>query len=533
MLLTLDQHIYGKTKDKDFSTLAISREISKENLKILEKYSIYKLPNSLLYDAKAIKPKKYVYYKLNDESMVLGSGVDVGKDEFGRVGNFLFHNLIFKIKELEKLRLTPISLIRYFEENSIFQREPFHEGQIPSIDLEIAATHQKEVPTPNMLENETGLLPLLLYACFYHTDITAPIYITGDEDRIFDFLDKLFSILPKRLWPNLSVNTFWYEDYTLPGLSFYCNSIKSDEIRPPNYSLKIDFEAGTYESKIDIQDRMKYEYAKLAAKKALNDKQGLSDLYLLQELAETPNWNGFIEHYGGAPQNIRNVIYGNNRENISTEISQGNIGLFNVLKRDISMEDLNRVFKSKKMIDRLLENRDEIIARDFVEWFYDMPITEDKRNIYPVFLSNVWLFDLLLNKIRQEKSKNIEVVQNLLHGIYMQYAEQKRYNQVMEEKVLEICCELLENNPDIDTAGMLKVVKKLPPSNDPEVLLLRALIRYRLEDSSELVSLIKEKGYQPLLCELINKGMKTIDWERHKKAFRQNEPKPSILKLWR
>ena len=108
MMLKVDQHIYGKTKGRDFSTLAVSAAMTKEDLKVLEKYSLYQLPHSLLYDEKTIKPKKYIYYKLNNESVVLGRGIDVGRDEFGRVGNFLFHNFIFKIKEFEILGLTPI-----------------------------------------------------------------------------------------------------------------------------------------------------------------------------------------------------------------------------------------------------------------------------------------------------------------------------------------------------------------------------------------------------------------------------------------
>jgi hypothetical protein len=529
MKLKVGQHIYGRNKERGFSTLGYSLDVTRENVNLIERNCNYELPTSMYYDDGIEKPAKYTFYKLDEERVVIGKGVYIGKDEFGRVGNYIFHNLIFQTKDLTRLEINPVSLIRCLEKMKIFTLEPPLDEKPEFLELSLEKDDITFPFNSQMLpQSIMDRLPDLIYLCL-DPKIKDPIIIEyNKESEIFNFLHQLFFITPKRMWKEFSFNTLWYKDY-----AFLIHGIKKGFPLPSNHSAKIDLEEDLYELKTPIQNKARYEYAKLVAKKALNDKQGLSDLYLLQELAETAAWNRFIELYGDAPPDIKNVIYENNREAISTEVSQGNIGLFKALKRDISKEDLNRVFKSKKMIDRLLENRDEIIARDFVEWFYDMLITEDKRNIYPVFLSNVWLFDLLLNKIRQEMSKNIEIVQNLLQGIYMQYAEQKRYNEVIEEKVLEIFCELLENSPDIDTTGTLKVVKKLPPSNNPKVLLLRALIRYRLEDSSELISLIKEKEYQPLLFELLNNGMNATDWERHKKVFQQNEPKPSILKFWR
>lgn len=535
MRLKVDQHIYGKTKDKDFSTLAISVAIPKEDLKILEKHSLYQLPSSLLYDTEAKKPKKYVYYKLNNESVVLGRGIDVGRDEFGRVGNFLFHNLIFKIKDLEKSGLTPIGLIRYLEEKGIFHDKPFQEGQILPLDVEIDNSIGKEIPSVSLLEGKIDLLSTLLYACFNQIEITAPIWIYGTENETFDFLDKLFSILPKRLWSNISFNTFWSEDHKLPGLFFCCNSLKSSEIRLPNYSLKIDLAGGSYDSKINIQDKIKYEYARFIAQKVLENKEDISILYSLEESVITHDWKRFIGLYKDSSQDIKMAIYKHDRDSIMAEVSKGNISLLNVIREDISKEDQNRIFKTKELIHCFIKDRDENLTKDFVGWFYDFLAIEDKKDFYPVFLRNSWLLGLLLGKIKEEKmrtDKNIKILQGLIEGIYKGDPEHQRYDEKLEEMLLEVFCKLFESGADMNMGDILKVIKKLPPSKNTKVLLLRALIKYRLGDGSELISFVKEEKYQQLIYELLNNGVKTIDWEEYKRAFQEKERKHSIFS-WR
>lgn len=530
-MLKLDQHIYGITKEKGLSTLSVSIEMSEEDLKVLEKHSLYHLPNVLLYDNEAIKPKKYIYYKLNDESMVLGRGVDIGRDEFGRVGNFLFHNLILKLKEVEKVGVTPIGLIKYFEKKGTFQ-DIFCEGQNVDDDLKVLDndTH-KEVPAMSLFEGKSDLVSLLLYTCFNHEKISSPICICGNEDKIFDFLDILFSILPKKMWSNLSFNTFWYEDSKLPGLFFCCTNVRSNEIRLPNYSLKIDLEEGLYESKIDIQDKMKYEYAKCAAQKALSDKQGLSILYLLEELVIAHDWRKFIDLYKGSPQDIKWVIYSHNKENILTEILQGNIELLVVLREDLSTEERDRVFKSKILIERFIKQHDEIISKDFIEWFYNLT-TQESKDFCRVILNNPTLLNFILKTIKNEKERltfNITTVQGLIEEMYKNYLETENYDQTTEEKLLEVFCEFLEYNAITD---IFKNVKRLPPSENPKILLLRALIMYRFGNSSKIISILKNKRSQQLTRNLLYEGMKTIDWKEHAKVLINDKNRSRVL-FWR
>ena len=97
MKVKVGQHIYGRAKEKGFSTLGYSPDVTSEDLKSIERNSNYELPTSLYYDEGAEKPVKYTFYKLSEEKIVVGKGVYIGKDEFGRVGNYLFHNLIFQL----------------------------------------------------------------------------------------------------------------------------------------------------------------------------------------------------------------------------------------------------------------------------------------------------------------------------------------------------------------------------------------------------------------------------------------------------
>jgi len=428
------------------------------------------------------------------------------------------------LEGLEKPGFTPIGLIRYLEEKGIFQDKPFQEGQILPLEVEIDNNRMKEIPSVSLLESKIDLLSTLLYACFNHIEITAPIWIYGTENETFDFLDKLFFILSKRVWSNLSFNTFWYEDPKLPGLFFCCNSLKSSEIRLPNYSLKIDLMQGSYDSKIDISDKAIYEYAKLAAQKALNNESSLSILYSLQEFAETVDWVRFVEMFKDAPQDIKTIIYNLHKERIITEVSQGNAKLFRILEN----AEHNKVFKSKGLINHIIENHDEILAKDFVGWFYDLPSMEDKRDLYFVFLSNPWLLNLLLDNIRGDKiriSRSAEMIQELIEDIGKMAAEKEGYNEATEERLLEGLYEFLDNKPNIDTSRALKIIKKLPATKNPKILLLRVLIRYEIGDNSEFISLIKEEDYKQLIQDLTKGGLKAIDWEKHKKAFQEIKPK--------
>ena len=266
------------------------------------------------------------------------------------------------------------------------------------------------------------------------------------------------------------------------------------------------------------------EVGKLAAQKALNNESSLSILYSLQEFAETVDWVRFVEMFKDAPQDIKTIIYNLHKERIITEVSQGNAKLFRILEN----AEHNKVFKSKGLINHIIENHDEILAKDFVGWFYDLPSMEDKRDLYFVFLSNPWLLNLLLDNIRGDKiriSRSAEMIQELIEDIGKMAAEKEGYNEATEERLLEGLYEFLDNKPNIDTSRALKIIKKLPATKNPKILLLRVLIRYEIGDNSEFISLIKEEDYKQLIQDLTKGGLKAIDWEKHKKAFQEIKPK--------
>ena len=384
---------------------------------------------------------------------------------------------------------------------------------------------------PDILEKKKDLTDLLFYACFNREEIKDPIYVNGDEKKIFDFLNKLFHFLPKRVWWSISYNTFWYKEPLLPGTFFCCTDFKSCEIRPPSYSLKIDLEKQEYESKIYIKNEIKDEHAKYVSQKALTDKQSLSCFYSQEELVMSRDWEKFIASYKDSPQDNKEIVYKYHKEDFLKEVSQGNNTLLSAILKDINRDDRNRIYKSNTLIQRIIEYRDEILANDFVEWFYDFH-ADDKRELYTIFLNNLWLFELLIAKITEKNvkvSKNIEIIQTLIENI----PDHEGRNDVIEVRLLEVLCESFENitDIDIDMPKILKVIKKLPSSGNPKILILRALIKYELGDNSELVSLIKEDTCQLLICDILNKGMKIIDFEKYKSLQRKKSKSFLFMKI--
>lgn len=524
--MLIHQQIYGKTNKRDFSTLATSIEMARQDLGVIEKNCRFKLPLSMLYELDVPKPRKYVYYPLNDEQVIIGRGVDIGRDEFGRAGNFLFHNLIIRRDEIEKFGQNPVRLIQYLEERGIFKDNEFTEEHIDKLELEIIGDNGSKVSLQNLFANDSNFLPLLLYACSKYKEISNPIYIIGSEDKIFSFIEKIFDILPKRLWGNISFNTFWYQD----AESFFCGiGIREEEKRLTNYSLKIDLENESYDSKINIQDKTVYEYAILVANMALSDNKMLSTLNSLVDSAVNQSWDTFINFYKDLPEDIRRAVHNLHRNIILQGVLQGNIELFGTIKEDIREEDYYLIYRS---LSGFLSQHNEALTRDFVNWFCDVP-GNNKRDFYPIFLRNLWLLDLLLDKVREDmaRAKNIEIIQDLVQEIYRQFTEREKHDEVIEEKVLEVCCELFGRIPNKDVAGILKVLKKLPTAKKLKLHILRSLIKFILGDSGDLISMLKEQKYQPFICELLSEGIKAIDWQKYKGFLKENGAK-SFMSRW-
>lgn len=526
MKVKVGQHIYGRNKEKGFSTLGYSPDVTLEDLKFIERNCIYELPTALYHDEGTEKPAKYTFYKLNEEKVVVGKGVYIGKDEFGRVGNYIFHNLIFQTRDIVSCEINPVSLIAYLNKINIFIKDAPAIERIDCLELDFEKGMTAAVsPESKAIYNNAELHTSFLYRCLKLNSIEAPIIIEYNvEGELLDFLHRLFSITPNGIWKDLSFNTLWYKDH-----KFLIRCIKQGFPFPTiDYSIKVDLTRDSYNSKIDISDKAIYEYAKLSAQKALNNESSLSTLYSLQEFAEAADWVRFIEMFKNAPQDIKTIIYNLHKDRIIIEVSQGNAKLFSIIEK----AEHNKVFKSKGLINHILKSHDEILAKDFINWFYGLLSIEDKREIYSVFLSNLWLLNLLLDKIRGDKmgiSRSAEMIQELIEEIGKMTAEKEGHNEVTEEKLLEGLYEFLDNKPNIDVSRTLKIIKKLPATKNLKILLLRALIRYEIGDNSEFISLIKEEDYKPLIQDLTKGGLKAIDWEKHKRTFQEKEPKSSMF----
>ncbi|MEW6620454.1 MAG: hypothetical protein AB1422_14155, partial [bacterium] len=121
--MKLEQHIYTSSV-KGFTTLTATQGITKDERIKLENHSLYVLPGQLLYKEGMPTPTKYIFYPLGEKRFVLGRAIYLGKDNLGRPGNYLFHNLIIAKDELEEPSFNPAKLIKMIEENGLFRTSP-------------------------------------------------------------------------------------------------------------------------------------------------------------------------------------------------------------------------------------------------------------------------------------------------------------------------------------------------------------------------------------------------------------------------
>ncbi len=535
MKVKVGQHIYGRKEKEGFTTVGYSFYITKEDIRTIEVKCIYFLPD--LYSREIEKPVKYVFYKLNKEDVVIGRGIYVGLDEAGRPGNYIFHNLIFQTKDITTLKINPIALIRYLESKGMFKMEILPNEKLEDIELDLELEKEEKKRTSLSVFKvlsyyiDENKLAELIYLCLVPETIKDPVIIEYEkDDELLDFLYDLFSILSTNKWEKISFNTLWYYSQEF---KFVICGIRKDLPVPPSYSIKIDLINKTYESKIDIQNKKIYDYARLMVKMALTDTTNLTNLHLLEALVETGQWDDFIKLYENFPQDIKKIIYEKNKENILIEISDnGNVNLFKTTKENMELEDFIRVFGSKKFVKSIIEQKDEAIVKDFIEWIYNT-VPENRSKFYYDFLNNLWLFELLIKKINEErKIKSVKIILELFEGFYSQYVEQNKYDELIEEKILDVFCDALEVKfiSTVEQDKIMKILKKLPLSKNIKVLLLRALIRYKLGDTKAIISFLEEEGNRSLMYEVLREGIKTVDFERYKKPFQEGKFQQSFFR---
>jgi hypothetical protein len=509
--MLIHQHIFGKTRIKDFTTLAVSLNLPPDELRILEQRSRYQLPGSIYRTIGMEKPKKYVYYSLSDKLVVVGRGVDIGLDESGRSGNFVFHNFIIPIQSIETCNMNPIHMIQYIEKEGFFISREFDHENIEPREMVFSADSKTPIKI-DRFKDRTKMISHMLYLCFNPQE-NKPICLLGSEDKLLPFMEDVFNILPLRLWNKLSFNTCWSQDMDY----LFCGFCIKEEQRFPAYSIKIELDKGEYDSKLTVFDDAKTKYSEAVTDLILKDEAGyplLYSFYSLESAIISNSWDKFANEFRVAKENISELIF----QLYLKEIINGvvnNAEVYVAIKNKLSDDGRANIFKSKEFIGSMMKCGNGDIMGEYVNWYYSQSNAfVDQASI---FVSYGKLFDLLIDKMNNNKrdmSKNMGIVLQIYRAIF----KQKEANESLEEKLLETMSSLFVFAGNDNDSDLAKLIKRLPETTNQRLALLRILIRYKVGDKGGLASLVKDEKYINLISYVLDDAVKMPNWERYRRC---------------
>lgn len=392
--MRLEQHIYtsGKT---EFTTVAATDGLTREERIQLENHSLYILPTSLLYQEECQTPVKYVFYPLGEDRFVIGKAVYAGKDSLGRPGNYLFHNLIIAKEDLLTYsRFNPVSLIRHVEKNGML-RENVPEEPLTLIDLSPDEIESSIYPLPNIRDD---LLSRLLYACLNHKSLQHPLLLYGTDQECLEFLAWLYPLLPYHLRTELSFDTYTYGvslGFRILGLpedpEFRQSLSPSFMLHPANWQYTSSLEMQEPSKRLALMTRM------ITAGKVPE----LNIVYFLEYCLRIQDYPQFNTKYSEVSQEIKDVILDFHKETLLRHIAdQEDTELLRLIQKQVMVEDLTILSASPEMVHRLVETEDSRISQIFVEW---LCVGEDhKTACYPFLFEFHSLWRTFLERIKAQ-----------------------------------------------------------------------------------------------------------------------------------
>jgi len=513
MEIKIDHHIYGKIPERDFSTLKCTADLSKDEIRQLEQYSQYKLPVSL-WDENKRKPPKYIFYNLNEKKIIVGRGVDAGRDEQNRWGNFLFHNIIIDIAEFCRLKLNPVRIIKGLEEKNIFL-EKFTGNEELSKSIELESDKEKiDIDTSLFIafENSEEAISNLYDYFFNHQKINLPFWISGEKEGVLNFLDSFLMVLPKRKWIELSLNTFWdYNDEKLPGAYFICTLLIDDQSLPNRYFAKLDLNNKMFERSVNMQEYQLSNYGRFYAGMLIKkDYKLIHSLNLLYETAGYSDWKTFIRLFQEFEDDqSKKVLFEYWQNKIITEILKGNIELFRVVRNYLNEINLKKIFASEQFIEELNSTNYPEEVDEFVKYFFDSFTDEERRRSYSNIFKNSQVYEKVRERFIELKSEReieifLEIIQAKLSGEYVDEDE--------IASLLYMFKKSLSNYTSLFVLNKNKILKSLNriEATNFKVRLVKAIINYKMGEAKELLSMIKDKNNLEQMYNFLSSGLNEI-----------------------
>lgn len=510
--MRLEQHIYtsGKT---EFTTVAATDGLSREDRIHLENHSLYILPTALLYQEDCQTPVKYAFYPLGEDRFVVGKAVYAGKDSLGRPGNYLFHNLIITKEDLLACsRFNPVNVIRYMEKKGLL-RETVPEEPLTVIEL---SPDEIESPTHALPHIRDDLLSRLLYACLNHKSLQHPVLLHGTDQECLDFLAWLYPLLPYQLRMELSFDTYTY------GVSLGFRILGLPEDSEYRQSLTPSFTlfpaSGQYTSSLDIREPSK----RLALMKTMITAGKVSELniiYSMEYCLQIEDYARFNKKYREVSQEIKDVILDFHKETLLRHIAnQKDAELLQLIQGQIMVEDLEILSASPEMIHRFVETEDLRSARVFADWF--CAGKGDMAACYPFLFEFTSLWQVFLERITA-KPQDIGALLEPLKMFAAHYTS--RYEGTLLEAMFMVLPVLLEERKL--AKKFLKVFETLPKPDSKEITLLRTAVKYDLSEEADLLEnlldsdlAILSETQQKKVLNVILRGVfeqKPEDMEKH------------------
>lgn len=453
--------------EKGFSTAAVSKNLSSNDIQELENNSIYIIPGVYNYKD-SDKPIKYIYYSLEND-LVVGKGEDVGKDHEGRSGNYFFHNFIYP----KNTFINPIKLIRLLEKHSLFKNSNI-EG-IKDFGIKLS-----DIVTLNPLEIDSALVRGILYACSHFDELKKPLVLIGDENEIIDFIEWLFEIVPLDLENKLTFDTYAYGSSSIdtmirgfPEDSGYQESIPfSLKIYLKNMEFNKDFEFNNMSDSI-------YKFSEMASEKKYEEIRSYKNLQ--RELSKH-NLSNLKENFKKIPDNLKFDIYKTYSSEFIEYIKATNdVELLELVLDFLNDLQIKKLFQSKEIKLQIAQKGGYEVIYKLLDWIYSQPNSEPYYYYYK--LNRIWKAHL------KWINSNLDI-KILIKSIYLL----SKYNKSQfEEDILKKIISNLETikREERYRSSLWNNLFTLEESEDENINFLRGYINYELTE--------KEQYLQPLI----------------------------------
>lgn len=393
--IPLDQQVYARAK-RGIVTVARSAGIKPDELTEIERRSQYVLPNSLMYEENCSAPVKYVFYQLGTERFVVGRAIYLGRDELGRPGNYLYHNLLIDYKDLATLDTNPARLTKALIAKGVFLDAAPDSDVLEAAQLD---TDEEFDSLPTIEISDHNSLLSVLYASLNLDLKTKPILLKGSSENCLEFLLLLFDIIPYKVRASLAYDTYGHGMRAGPCV-FGIPHQKEFELTV-EHCATFDLETLRLESGLEIKE-VSTELSLIVDMVTGSMFDELDTFYQLQLELERGDIDTFRQRVGGVPQGVLDYLVKRyTREVLRYIATNRDDDLLRMVAGAITVEDLKALNPDLNMLLALAGMNDARINAVVAEYLASAPPDE---SIYRVVLTSSDLWERFLRELVTDSS---------------------------------------------------------------------------------------------------------------------------------